>query len=1197
MKSAFFIRKAIDQGAAFSTNQYPLKNSAILDSGTTTHIFNEITRFLNFRAADPGDFVWAGKHKVPIQGYGNVDIEIRNPKGIRKILRLYDVAFCQDFASNLVSLRQLRKRGIWWDNRPGYNHLRRTNFSVIAVLEDHYDQFVLEYIPEEIPRAAFHARRNKFNSWTKRAPSYGDTIKWHLRLGHPGPKALEHLVNCSQGARIRGLTTVECDACGQSKAKRQIRRAPKDLHEGPGYRLAIDFHDFKPGMGFTSLMLVTDRWSGLVWEYYMSNRKAETIITALRHLFGMLKRHHEIEPKVVEADNEITIIKPEVKAYLTNEEKVIIEPSAPYTNSQIGGAERSGGVIKSKIRTIAIASKLPEELWPEMSRAAVYLHNRTPNYTYNWKSPYDRFHTHVAHRDGVVVEDRKPQLAHLKVYGCKAFAMTTDALRKSNRLHTRLNPKAWIGYLVGYDSTNIYRIWNPAVNKVFRTRDVVFNEDIIYDGKKQDPEIGLDELERIITSLESTSEDEEIAEANQPFQIVIPSFAGDLDEYESIEDQPDEVSVEDLDDTVENLEDAAVKAFENPESFYPTPDTSPPAALLAGTIRETSERKVDNILNFESWKASFYAGTLVSKNAAQRSTRKKRIRTITNDKRAINKARLKRLLAQPDGIKNIHRRELPPEPRRHDDLDDHILGEEFRKAERDHLQSHVPMKSWTETFKKDPEVKGHQILDCMWVYVYKFDKHGRLAKCKARLVVRGDQQSKSAIGDTYAATLAARSFRVFMAIAARFDLEMIQYDAVNAFVHAKLDEKVFMRMPDGYKKPGVILKLNKALYGLRKSPLLWQKAFYSSLLEIGFKAVPHEPCCLTYEGIIIFFYVDDIVVAYKKGLKETAHKLITELKKKYNIEGGNELQWFLGIRVLRDRETKRLWLSQASYIDKIANLATSSQPDNTPMAREEPMPYEDRASHHDINLYQQKIGSLLYAAVTTRPDIAFATSRLSRFLTNPGPKHHAAADRVLLYLKRYRDYGLQFGGGQEDNFTVASDASFADNSLDRKSSQAYAMKLFGSLIGWRANKQDTVTTSTTEAELLALSQAAKEGQYISRLLRELTVRLDDHSIEIQCDNTQTIRLVNEEITRLQTKLRHVDIHNHWLRQEVLQKKIRVMHTKSRDMIADGLTKALSNEDFVRFRDHMGLIDIGERINDLQTGENRPQYEDLFDDST
>ena len=86
----------------------------------------------------------------------------------------------------------------------------------------------------------------------------------------------------------------------------------------------------------------------------------------------------------------------------------------------------------------------------------------------------------------------------------------------------------------------------------------------------------------------------------------------------------------------------------------------------------------------------------------------------------------------------------------------------------------------------------------MWVYAYKFDKRGFLSKCKARLVVRGDQQSKSTIGDTFAAMLAARSFRIFMAIAARFDLELKQFDAVNAFVHTQLDEKVFMRMPPGY---------------------------------------------------------------------------------------------------------------------------------------------------------------------------------------------------------------------------------------------------------------------------------------------------------------------------------------------------------------------------------------------------------------
>src|SRR4029077_18418098 len=255
-----------------------------------------------------------------------------------------------------------------------------------------------------------------------------------------------------------------------------------------------------------------------------------------------------------------------------------------------------------------------------------------------------------------------------------------------------------------------------------------------------------------------------------------------------------------------------------------------------------------------------------------------------------------------------------------------------------------------------------------------------------------------------------------------------------------------------------------------------------------------------------------------------AMELISQLRNHINISGGEDLQWFLGIEVHRDRTQKLIWLSQSSYIDGIVNsYMDSNQLDETPMYRAELLPYEGHATRQStnrINRYQRKIGFILYAAVTTRIDIAFAVSRLARFLTNPSPEHHAAADRVIHYLNRHKDLGLQLGGA--DDFLVATDASFADNTLDRKSSQAYVMVLFGGVIGWRANKQSTVTTSTTEAELLSLSQGAKEGQFIKRLLDELSVNLDDPRIRIHCDNRQTIRLMTEEIARLQTKLRHVD---------------------------------------------------------------------------
>ena len=461
----------------------------------------------------------------------------------------------------------------------------------------------------------------------------------------------------------------------------------------------------------------------------------------------------------------------------------------------------------------------------------------------------------------------------------------------------------------------------------------------------------------------------------------------------------------------------------------------------------------------------------------------------------------------------------------------------------------------------------------MWVYTYKTDDKGFLTACKARLVARGDQQAKGLSEQNYAATLAARSLRTVLAIAARFDLELKQFDAVNAFVNAHLDNSVLMEMPPGYRKPGTVLKLQKALYGLRQSPLLWQRELTSTLTNLGFKAVPQEPCIMMRDDILVFFYVDDIVVAYKKERQEQVDKTINQLRKKYQLTGGDDLAWFLGMEVHRDHVKRLIWLSQTAYIEKIARLTQSSPTyiPTTPMATQELFPFDSIAETPSIRLFQRKIGSLLYAAVTTWPDIAFATSRLARFNQNPGPEHHKAADRVLQYLFGTRYYALQLGDG--NHLTIASDSSFADNTLDRKSSQGYTIQLFGGLIAWRANKQDTVTTSTTEAELLALAQAAKEGFFVQRLLDQLTVRLDNNLLQLQCDNQQTIRLINSDIATLQTKLKHVDIHNHWLRQEAQAKRIHVAYVPTKQMVADGLTKSLTADNHQKFISMIRLVPI------------------------
>jgi hypothetical protein len=150
------------------------------------------------------------------------------------------------------------------------------------------------------------------------------------------------------------------------------------------------------------------------------------------------------------------------------------------------------------------------------------------------------------------------------------------------------------------------------------------------------------------------------------------------------------------------------------------------------------------------------------------------------------------------------------------------------------------------------------------------------------------------------------------------------------------------------------------------------------------------------------------------------------------------------------------------------------------MSSNELLPNQKHALPAKIQNYQRKIGLLLFATIFTRPNITFAILRLARFLNNLNSTYHKAADRALIYLYNIRQLFLRFGG--QDNLIIASDASFADNNTNRKSSQAFAMKLFGGLIGWRANKQDTVITLTTKAELLALAQTAKKSMYVSKLL-------------------------------------------------------------------------------------------------------------------
>ncbi|KAG7115870.1 Copia protein like [Verticillium longisporum] len=290
-------------------------------------------------------------------------------------------------------------------------------------------------------------------------------------------------------------------------------------------------------------MLVTDRWSGMIWDYYLTDRRTEILTAAVKDLLGVLKGQYELAPKVIECDNEIMKHSLTTIAFLRTL-YIKVEPSAPYTPAQNGSAEVSGSIIKTKARAMRVGARLPEHLWVEIYRAAVYLHNRTPKYIYSWRTPYDKFHTFLAHRDGVVVENRKPYQAHLRAYGCKAYAMTREAQLRTQKKQ-RLNPKAWIGFLVGYQSTNIYRIWNPQTGKIISTREVIFNEDELFNGdlnqlKDDLLHISRQDLIHLLDRVEQPEPDRATEAVEVPDGAFIPqrTWEGLPGEDEDLEPQP-----------------------------------------------------------------------------------------------------------------------------------------------------------------------------------------------------------------------------------------------------------------------------------------------------------------------------------------------------------------------------------------------------------------------------------------------------------------------------------------------------------------------------------------------------------------------------------------------------------------------------------------------------------------------------------
>ena len=1165
---------------AFATDQltYKLQHCWALDSAADSHVCNDRSRF-NFERPATGEQLYAGKTVYPIEAFGSVKITVKTPSGSR-ILTLLDVALIPGFLTNVAALSKFTERGVHWDTENQRLHRLGETLCYVERVDGHY---ILERnpAPSSSSSSCFASRaglssadddaaanlreaeeatnpREQISHNTESSELSADSAaRWHAAMGHPGQAAISHLESAVTGATVsgRGPSTIDCEACSVSKAHQLISRRPdkEDPAAEPLARVAYDLIQFDSG--YNQHVWVSHFYcyfSTMDFVYTHSHKSEATAI--IGEFLSMVKNRYGRTVKYLRTDCEPSL--GNKFKQLKADSGITWERTAPYTPAQNGGAERSGGVLLLKARCLRIAAHLPANMWPEIICAAGYLNNRTPKRQLAWKTPIE------------TLTGQKPDLGHLRVYGCRAYPLNKKIPRKQ-----KLEPRAFIGYLVGYDSTNIFKIWIPSQEKVIRTRDVTFDERLFYDPAELDlGHILHEEIENVVELL------------NLPPPLPAADELFD-DEADSLTDPPpNQQSAERAGKQKAHFaEDALVPPesdfnHQQDSNRYPTPESLTDLTALQAYSQDTSEDPSPSLSQSAGSTPGLDPKSILPEGSKRtRKPSRKAAHALALDR---SSDLLPYHAAFPVVIDNmrsfkmsrIHRDALPPEPRTWKQMENHPYAQEFKKA----AEREMGELERRGTFRWVPKdtVDG-MILPLLWVFKYKFDSDGFLTKFKARLCVRGDLQLTDQ--DTYAATLAARTFRALIAIAAAFDLELRQYDAINAFINSKLNEKIHCYAPEGFGRSGLCWQLLLALYGLKQSPLLWLQEFSAAMEDLGLHPVSGAHCLFTNDWLTLFFYVDDIVVLCSKANLPRLKKFEEALFRRFEMRSLGDLQWFLGIRIIRNRDSRQIWICQDSYIRNLATRfgipAGNKRPPRTPMTTDELRSFDGQATPQQIFAYQQRVGCLNFAAVISRPDIALSVSKLSQFLQNPSPTHLAAANRVLHYLYATQNRSIEYSGHYGGEiFLCSSDASFADDSETRKSSDGYLFQLFGGPIDWKASKQRTVTTSSTEAELLSLSTAAKETVWWQRFFKEIQFDTKQ-DISIQCDNRQTIRLLEKDAMKLQTSLRHVDIHRNWLRQEVLAGRIKLDWVPTTEMPADGLTKALPAARHAEFVKQLALVDL------------------------
>jgi len=1172
-----------------------------LDSMASCHISGNKAVFNSLRKCTPIQVQMADGGLVTADQMGSVTLRVNKSNGGHALVRVTidNVYFHERFAANLLSLQGLHALG--WElhstkagteaTTPNGNLIRCSTRGRVTIMEGAAPERV--YAAQEIKEPE-HTIESQGGGG--RAGKVSELVLLHSTLGHMGADAMMRLVAAgtllnlprigedrvvvAQATRIIRA----CKVCAETKGNRTaFGHLGVDRGTAVGETLHMDTYQV-PMTDLTGRkwleygLVVKDPYSGYRWQTSLKSKDegAQQVINVVRNAQTQLR----CKVKRLYADGGTEFINATLKEFCSKEGIELHYP--PARTQQLNGvAERTVRTEKEAVRAMMNGSGAPRRFWRNAAAHSVYVWNRSHVSVDTKKTPYE------------LVFGKKTSTKHWGVFGCDAFVHVAKEQRGG-----ALGNKMEACVYAGHDQVqNCAVVWVLRLNKMVRSRDVVYRkESFTHLAAMEAGRAAVDRVtEQDWSGMEEDADDDEDETVSQggsssssspPLPALSQSPQDEEWEVKSI------VGKRDLGQGAGVEYKVRWSGYGNEaDSWEPEENLTNAADEVEDWNDKEDDKKLMSGLGGDGDSAAVERVHMVMGVMQCMQGTDER-----EDGEAVEK--LKHHVAAAISILEQAQKKVTETPNSYNDAVSSKRGDEWRRSMEKEMASCEAQKVWTEVDRGTLPV-GANVLPCKWVYKVKNDENDRETELKARITPKGFRQKEGVdFFEVYASTGQYKTKRICLALTALWDHELDQMDVPSAFLFADLEEDVYMEIPEGYRagREGKVFKLLKSVYGLKQAPRNWSLLFRGFLTgAMKMRATVSDPC-LYYKRsrsgrlILMFVFVDDVQGSYHLQDGTEWNELKAMLTQRFNIKDLGASKWILGMRITRDRGAKTITLDQELYVTKALvryglteckvattpGLVGGSAGEGGADSQQAAADAGGRRGAVDRDRFMEITGTCIYAAISTRPDIAYATNKLASKMSAPTKEDMVAAERVLRYLAGTRDIGLVFGAhhsgvtgtskGRNTQLEVGvcayADADWANDKETRRSVTGWVAKLGGDPISWASKKQRIVALSTCEAELYAEAAAIQEVLWLRGLLGELGLHSSTGST-VFGDNQSAIAVSKNGVKGERTK--HVDIKYHFVTEHVTNGQVQLQWVPSREMEADIFTKALGQPLFEELR--------------------------------